>query len=173
MTQSFFEVCEFEFHPTNVGKFFKENDIPPIGKTKEGNNLYDGSHWDWLFKHLYHKAVNRCSYESNLTLPRDDKSIQDCPEYYTEEIIIQKDFSSFNKPLNNKNNQTFETIDLIVPFSDNQQVKNLGAKWNPEKKTWYEFKNDDYLKFFKWIPKDIKAEKRKKKLERFLIKRSG
>ena len=61
MTQAFLEVCEFEFHPTNVGKFFKENDIPPIGKTKEGNNLYDGSHWELLFKHLYNKAINRCS----------------------------------------------------------------------------------------------------------------
>ena len=61
--------------------------------------------------------INRCSYESNLTPPRDDKSIQDCPKYYTEEIIHKKDFSSFNKSFkNNKNHQNLETIDLIVPF---------------------------------------------------------
>ncbi len=155
MIQAFYEVCEFEFHPTNVGKFFKENDIPPIGFTKDGNKLYDGILWELAFKHLYEKAVNRCSYVPGLNLPIGDRSIQDCPEYYTKEIIINKSFNKINKPFKNnkKNKIQLETIDLVVPFSENEQVKNLGAKWNQEKRTWYALKTDDYLRFHRWIRK--------------------
>ncbi len=49
MIEAFYEVCEFEFHPTNVGKFFKENNIQPIGITKDGNNLLTVHIGNWYF----------------------------------------------------------------------------------------------------------------------------
>lgn len=41
-------------------------------------------------------------------------------------------------------------IDLTVPFTQKDIVKNLGAKWNPIEKKW-QIKEDEKEKFSKWI----------------------
>ncbi|MCM1144600.1 MAG: DUF5710 domain-containing protein [Blautia sp.] len=44
---------------------------------------------------------------------------------------------------------------LDIPYSEKEEAKKLGAKWNPKVKKWYT--NDmpeDYTKFSKWILKD-------------------
>lgn len=40
---------------------------------------------------------------------------------------------------------------LNVPYSEKDQVKSLGARWNPELKKWYVEERKDYKKFIKWI----------------------
>lgn len=40
---------------------------------------------------------------------------------------------------------------INVPFSDKDEAKALGAKWNANDKTWYVEKSVDYKKFAKWI----------------------
>lgn len=40
---------------------------------------------------------------------------------------------------------------LNVPFSEKNEVKKLGAKWNPTLKSWYVESKRDYYKFVKWI----------------------
>lgn len=42
---------------------------------------------------------------------------------------------------------------IDVPFQEKDEVKALGAKWNPSRKSWYVEDYNDYLKFKKWIPK--------------------
>lgn len=42
--------------------------------------------------------------------------------------------------------------DLKVPFSEKDEVKNLGARWDSIKKTWY-IENVSFLpNFTKWLP---------------------
>lgn len=40
---------------------------------------------------------------------------------------------------------------LNVPFAQKDEVKKLGAKWNPLLKKWYVESQNDYHKFLKWI----------------------
>lgn len=41
---------------------------------------------------------------------------------------------------------------LNVPYSEKEEAKKLGAKWNPEKKKWYYNGNPaNYVKFAKWL----------------------
>lgn len=40
---------------------------------------------------------------------------------------------------------------LDVPYSEKDEAKALGAKWNPELKKWYIFEPKKYFKFKKWI----------------------
>lgn len=40
---------------------------------------------------------------------------------------------------------------INVPYSDKEEVKKLGAKWNPQLKSWYIESERDYYKFVKWI----------------------
>ena len=41
---------------------------------------------------------------------------------------------------------------LNVPYSEKEEAKKLGAKWNPEKKKWYYNGNpENYIKFAKWL----------------------
>ncbi len=40
---------------------------------------------------------------------------------------------------------------LNVPYSEKDQAKALGAKWNPKLKKWYVERRKDYNKFIKWI----------------------
>lgn len=53
-------------------------------------------------------------------------------------------------------------IILNVPYSQKDEVKKLGARWNPTKKTWYIAGVEDLTPFVKWIPreklKSIKSE---------------
>lgn len=43
---------------------------------------------------------------------------------------------------------------LNVPYAEKNEAKELGAKWNVEKKKWYVEKREDYDKFMKWIMTD-------------------
>ncbi len=49
-----------------------------------------------------------------------------------------------------------EKIFLDVPYSEKDEAKYLGAKWNPEIKKWYILESNDKNKFTKWLP--VKAE---------------
>ncbi|MGF0040278.1 DUF5710 domain-containing protein [Peptoniphilaceae bacterium SGI.131] len=40
---------------------------------------------------------------------------------------------------------------LNVPYNEKDDVKYLGAKWNPDIKKWYVEEKEDYHKFLKWI----------------------
>lgn len=40
---------------------------------------------------------------------------------------------------------------LNVPYSEKDEAKALGAKWNPDLKKWYVVDRNDYYKFSKWI----------------------
>ena len=40
---------------------------------------------------------------------------------------------------------------LNVPFNEKDEVKKLGARWNPDIKKWYIHKREDYYKFAKWM----------------------
>lgn len=42
---------------------------------------------------------------------------------------------------------------IEVPLQEKDEIKALGAKWNPNRKSWYVEDYNDYLKFKKWIPK--------------------
>lgn len=44
---------------------------------------------------------------------------------------------------------------LNVPYSEKEEAKRLGAKWNPRAKKWYtDTRPEDYVKFAKWILRD-------------------
>lgn len=40
---------------------------------------------------------------------------------------------------------------LNVPYSEKDEAKMLGARWNPEIKKWYVSNKKDYYKFVRWI----------------------
>ncbi|CFX15807.1 Uncharacterized [Syntrophomonas zehnderi OL-4] len=42
------------------------------------------------------------------------------------------------------------TLYLNVPYSEKDEAKTLGAKWNPELRMWYVENKYDYYKFAKW-----------------------
>ena len=42
--------------------------------------------------------------------------------------------------------------DLQVPFSEKDEAKSLGARWDASNKTWYVPENIDLSKFQKWMP---------------------
>ncbi|MCK4401059.1 hypothetical protein KAW08_01995 [bacterium] len=48
-----------------------------------------------------------------------------------------------------------ESIILEVPFSEKDNAKSLGAKWNPKIKKWYIPAGINKEKFAQWIPPDI------------------
>lgn len=44
---------------------------------------------------------------------------------------------------------------LKVPYSEKDEAKALGAKWNVKAKKWYtDVQADEYVKFSKWILRD-------------------
>lgn len=45
------------------------------------------------------------------------------------------------------------TLILNVPFSQKDEVKGMGARWNPNIKKWYVENREEYLKFAKWFSK--------------------
>lgn len=45
-------------------------------------------------------------------------------------------------------------LELNVPYSEKDQAKKLGAKWNPITKKWYVSNRKDYMKFRKWFDVD-------------------
>jgi hypothetical protein len=42
--------------------------------------------------------------------------------------------------------------DLNVPFADKDEVKNLGARWDSNKKSWYVENHSPLSDFAKWLP---------------------
>lgn len=41
---------------------------------------------------------------------------------------------------------------LDVPYSEKDEAKALGAKWDPQKKKWFVADSTEYIKFIRWIP---------------------
>lgn len=46
-------------------------------------------------------------------------------------------------------------VDLKVPYSDKEQAKKLGARWDAAAKTWYVMDVTDLWPFLKWMPKHL------------------
>jgi len=46
-----------------------------------------------------------------------------------------------------------DRINLNVPFVEKDEAKKLGAKWDPDNKTWYISKKSNLKLFAKWLPK--------------------
>lgn len=43
-------------------------------------------------------------------------------------------------------------MDLDIPYQDSDQVKALGARWDPESRTWWVSRRSDLRPFAKWLP---------------------
>jgi hypothetical protein len=48
-----------------------------------------------------------------------------------------------------------DRIDLQVPFSEKDEAKRLGARWDIDKKVWYIPDGTDAMLFQKWLPEEI------------------
>lgn len=49
-------------------------------------------------------------------------------------------------------------VDLVVPFSEKEQVKSLGAKRDPSKKVWYVPPGRDQGVFARWITGSVDGD---------------
>jgi len=49
-------------------------------------------------------------------------------------------------------------IDLNCPYSEKDVVKNLGARWDPEKKVWFIVDVEELTPFMRWIKKSTSAK---------------
>lgn len=56
--------------------------------------------------------------------------------------------------LNYKPSPAPHRMTLIVPFSEKDQAKALGAKWDATVKKWYISAEMDMGKFRRWLPKN-------------------
>ncbi len=43
-------------------------------------------------------------------------------------------------------------VDLLVPYSDREEAKRIGAKWDVARKRWYVVDAENLEQFLKWIP---------------------
>lgn len=43
-------------------------------------------------------------------------------------------------------------VNLKVPFGDKEQVKQMGAIWDPARKVWFVPDGTDASKFLQWMP---------------------
>lgn len=43
-------------------------------------------------------------------------------------------------------------VDLLVPYSDKEKAKRLGALWDAARKRWYVVDAENLEAFLKWIP---------------------
>lgn len=50
------------------------------------------------------------------------------------------------------------TLLLDVPFDQKDEAKQMGAKWNADKKKWYVNNREEYHKFAKWFSQDGELE---------------
>ena len=66
----------------------------------------------------------------------------------SDDVFAAMDFDLF------RTNKSAEKIYLNVPFSEKDEAKSLGAKWDPMCKRWYYTKISDSYKFEKWIVKN-------------------
>lgn len=57
-------------------------------------------------------------------------------------------------------------VDLEVPYSEKDQAKALGARWDPGRRTWYVVDQESLYPFLKWIPERLKAPHRQKPSDR-------
>lgn len=64
--------------------------------------------------------------------------------------LIKKFFSKLNSAPADE-----ERFYINVPYSEKDKAKELGAKWDPAKKSWFILKNLNKNNFEKWIQKDI------------------
>lgn len=47
-------------------------------------------------------------------------------------------------------------VDLNVPFSERNEVKKRGAKWDIARKVWYVVDAENLEQFLRWIPSHLK-----------------
>ena len=85
--------------------------------------------------------------------------------YITDSEIrdLQEKIPFMEERLQEKKNEVIQSFEdtflfLNVPYSEKDEVRDLGAKWNVAKKSWYISKDMDLHKFEKWIPKEIKEQ---------------
>jgi len=58
-------------------------------------------------------------------------------------------------------------IHLNVPYSEKDEAKALGARWNPSRKTWFIEDREDLTPFMKWIPAPLLRPHKKRLHPRF------
>mgnify|MGYP003430609254 FL=1 len=70
-----------------------------------------------------------------------------------KEVLFKQPTVSKNKRLGNASFR----VDLLVPYSDKDFVKRLGARWDGDKKTWYVFldQNRSIKPFTRWLRSPI------------------
>lgn len=51
-------------------------------------------------------------------------------------------------------------INLNCPYSEKDQVKALGARWDASRKVWYIVDVENLTPFLRWLPKDRQKKKR-------------
>ncbi|GAB4260143.1 MAG: hypothetical protein Kow0065_10340 [Methylomicrobium sp.] len=59
-------------------------------------------------------------------------------------------------------------INLRVPYSQKEQAKMLGCKWDDYKKTWYVVNPSDLTQFLRWMPKIRSSGKKKPAWQKIL-----
>ena len=72
-----------------------------------------------------------------------------------KEVIFKSPLVSKNKRFGN----TSFRVDLLVPYSEKDLVKRLGARWDGEEKTWYVMLGgqQSIKPFTKWLKSPILA----------------
>lgn len=58
-------------------------------------------------------------------------------------------------PLDSLTDSNAKKIYLTVPFSEKDEVKQLGARWDNDKKQWYFFADRDETPFKKWMDSNV------------------
>lgn len=53
-------------------------------------------------------------------------------------------------------------VNLAVPFSEKEQAKKLGARWDFDGRTWYVENPDNLAPFLRWLKLDAPKAKRRK-----------
>lgn len=74
-----------------------------------------------------------------------------------KEFLESKKEDGTHKKIEGLNEPSKEDTFINVPYSEKEEAKSLGAKWNPEKKSWYIPKgiyNEDFCKWYKTQAED-------------------
>lgn len=56
-------------------------------------------------------------------------------------------------------------IDLIIPYSQHEQAKSRGAKWDAARKTWYVEDVEDSRMFIQWAPEKFTSKTKSQPLK--------
>lgn len=75
--------------------------------------------------------------------------VPNCPECRRTELSAR---ATIKKPVNLEN-----AFYLAVPYAQRDQAKALGAKWNPDRKSWYVPAGRPTTPFKRWFPATTEA----------------